>query len=399
MKFLQERANTLALSYMFNGIGYSIVYPFIPLYLHTERGLPMSIVGLIFPVMSMAVILVPPVAGNFSDRFSRSAIIRTGLGGRTLLFLILTVLVFCNAPFWLFCILLFLNTSCGVIFENGADSYLAAVTTPESRVAAYSKIRIGNNIGWTLGPAIGAFLAGMPYWMLFLATAFLVFGAERFSAFFLPEPERPADVKSKLNDSGPNPLLHDHFMWQLLAGAFLLYLLASQLYSVFSVYSTSVIHLSRKALGFVYCFNGLTIILAQIPMIHLLKKLKIPPFWAISLGTLFYTLGYLSLGWAHSFTAAAVAVVILTLGETITTVYIYQNASLAAPPERVGRYLASVALVRGIGYALGPWLGSIAFDHLSASPVTLWATLSLAGVGSTVIFLSMALRKVQPAKH
>ncbi len=80
-KILKSRDNALAGSWMINSIAYSIVYPFILVYLHQTRNLPMEPAGLIFPIMASASIFVPPFAGWLSDRFPRTNLMRIAQGG------------------------------------------------------------------------------------------------------------------------------------------------------------------------------------------------------------------------------------------------------------------------------------------------------------------------------
>ena len=206
---------------MINSIAYSIIYPFIPVYLHQTRNLPMEQAGLIFPIMASSSIFVPPLAGWLSDHCPRTLLMRTGQGMRACLFLLLALMIRIEAPFWVFCVLFFLNSSTGVIFENSADAYLSSFTTKEERPHAYSKIRIGINIGWALGPAAGAFLADWPYEWLFVITACICLGSERFIYFALKEtPRVPKDPVLKPLESGKGMFWKDYHILAVLAGVF-----------------------------------------------------------------------------------------------------------------------------------------------------------------------------------
>ena len=391
-KILKSRDNALAGSWMINSIAYSIVYPFIPVYLHQTRNLPMEQAGLIFPVMAMAGIFVPPLAGWLSDHFPRTNLMRIGQGGRAFLFLLLALMIHLEAPFWVFCILFFLNSGTGVIFENSADAYLSSITSKEERPHAYSKIRIGVNIGWALGPAAGAFFASWPYEVLFLITACICIGSERFIRYILPEsPRVPREPELKETVSDRGAFLKDRYILSVLAGIFLLVMLSSQLYSVLSVYATKVVALSRRELGFCYFFNGFTIILGQLPVTALMAKLKVPHNWRLVIGAGFYVCGYFYLGFAKNFFDVVCAIIVLTLGELIVQVAIYAVITAAAPADKVGRYLSGWVFVRSIGAALGPYLGSLLFARFTASPVLLWSILSSFGAAAAIVFAAVAL--------
>ena len=391
-KILKSRNNALAASWMISSIAYSIIYPFIPVYLYQTRNIPMEQAGLIFPIMASASIFVPPLAGWLSDHFPRTNLMRIGQGGRAFFFFLLALMIHLEAPFWLFCIIFFLNSGTGVIFENSADAYLSSFTTREERPHAYSKIRIGINIGWALGPAAGAFLASWPYEWLFIITACICIGSERFIRYILPETKRePAAPVLKPLTQEKVSLWKDHYILAVLAGVFLLVMLSAQLYSVLSVYATQVVGLSRRELGFVYFFNGFTIILGQIPVTALMGKLKIHQNWRLVMGAGFYFAGYFYLGFAKSFFDVVCSVIVLTLGELIVQVAIYAVITAAAPPEKVGRYLSGWVFVRGVGAALGPYVGSLLFARLTGAPILLWVILSSFGAAAGTVFAAVAL--------
>ena len=394
LSLLKSRDTALAASWTISSIAYSIIYPFIPVYLHQTRNLPMEQAGLIFPIMASASIFLPPLAGWLSDHYPRTNLMRIGQGGRGFLFLLLALMIAIEAPFWVFCILFFINSGTGVIFENSADAYLSSFTTKEERPRAYSKIRIGTNIGWALGPAAGAFLASWPYELLFVITACICIGSERFIRYILPEtPRVPRDVVLKPLANRGGGLWKDHYILAILAGVFLLILLSAQLYSVMGVYVTKAVSLSRRELGFVYFFNGFTIIVGQIPITTLLGKLKIPHNWRLVIGALFYFCGYFYLGFAKNFFDVVCAVIILTCGELIVQVAIYAVVTAAAPAEKVGRYLSAWVFVRGSAAALGPYIGSLLFARLTDSPVLFWGILSSFGASSALVFAVIALAK------
>ena len=165
--FLRDRGLTLCVAWTFNQLAYAIVYPFIPIYLSKERGIPYSTVGLIFPLMGTMVVLAPMLFGPLTDRLGRRVMMDFGQFARAALFVLLAYMTYVNAPFLSFAVVLMLNTAVGVAFQIGADAYLADLTTEAERPGYYSKIRIGFNLGWALGPMIGAFFAKTPFWVFF----------------------------------------------------------------------------------------------------------------------------------------------------------------------------------------------------------------------------------------
>ena len=59
---------------------------------------------------------------------------------------------------------------------------------------------------------------------------------------------------------------------------------------------------------------------------------------------------------------------------------LYVSISGLAPRSGIGRYMAALGFTRGVGYAVGPWVGSLAFDKYQGQPLMLWGLLSLFAV-------------------
>ena len=299
-EFLRDRGTTLCVAWTFNQLAYAIVYPFIPIYLSKERGIPYSTVGLIFPLMGAMVVLSPMLFGPLTDKIGRRPMMKFGQFARAVLFVILAYMTYVHAPFWLFAVVLMFNTGVGVAFQIGADAYLADITSEAERPGYYSRIRIGFNLGWALGPMIGALFAETPFWVFFLVTAALcgvggVFTQLfcRYPAGFTPPARRSGE--KKFSGSVIPIIWKQKRILFLLLGAVMLFSLTSQLYSTLSVYSTETVGISKKALGSIYSMNGFLVILLQLPVTLALKRLRVALKYQIYAGTLLYIAGYFSL--------------------------------------------------------------------------------------------------------
>ena len=387
---MSRPANSLAAAWAINSLAYSIVYPFIPIYLHQERGFPMSEVGIIFPLMGLAVILSPSLSGWMADRIGRHFMMQFGQISRAVVFFILAVMAMFQSPLWLFAVMLMVNAAAGTFFGVGADAYLTDITSLAERPAIYGRIRIGTNIGWALGPMLGAFLARTPFSLLFALTAILCLVGALHTKINCREAVREHDEHATTTAPG---IFRDYQLLKLLACSFLLFLLTSQLYSIMSVYATGVIGVSRNALGMVYSVNGFAVIFCQIPVVRIMDKLNIGQTRRLVGGAVFYALGYVSLAFCSNGWQLALAVFTLTLGEVIVMPSLYVSISGLAPRSGIGRYMAALGFTRGVGYAVGPWVGSLAFDKYQGQPLMLWGLLSLFAVFAAGGFWLISERK------
>ena len=311
-----DRGVSLAAAWSFNQLAYAIVYPFVPIYLSEERNLPYAMVSLLFPLLGAASIVAPVPCGWLTDRFGHKIMMLAGQLLRGVVFFFLAFCVYIQAPFWVFVAALMLNTAIGVAFQVGSDAYLVDISALEERPGYYSKIRIGYNVGWALGPMCGAFFADTPFWLFFIVTGVLCVFGTFYTYFSCCAKEKlfcraGAEVKKKkAGKSIWTEIFHRRFIC-LMLGMLLLMLLASQLYSTLSIYSTKVVGISRKAMGSIYSLNGTMVLLLQIPLVALLKRLKTPLTLQLLMGALLYCVGYFQLGFAGGAAAIAIAVVVV----------------------------------------------------------------------------------------
>ena len=85
----RDKGISLAATWSFNQLSYAIIYPFIPIYMCEERGLPYALVSIIFPLLGLATILAPVPCGWLTDRFGHSLMMLAGQILRGAIFFVL----------------------------------------------------------------------------------------------------------------------------------------------------------------------------------------------------------------------------------------------------------------------------------------------------------------------
>lgn len=387
---------TLAVAWSFNQLAYAIVYPFIPIYLSSERGIPYTTVSFIFPLIGLATIAAPMPCGYLADKFGRSFMMLFGQAARGAIFFILALMVYISAPFWVFAVLLMINTMVGAAFQVGGDAYLVDISTEAERPVFYSHIRMGYNLGWALGPMMGAFFADTPFWCFFVGTGLLCMGGTLFTWVNCCDKtpgERSTAPRSRPAVTGGifKVVMAQEGLLLLLAGALFYFTLSSQLYSTMSVYSVKIVKISKEALGSIYSLNGFMVLLLQVPLTYYLNKV-LSVRKQLLMGILWYGCGFAALGWANGAWWIAGCVAVLTMGEIMVQPSLYAVISRKAASDNAGRTMAAFSLARGVGYAVGPYAGAQLMQH-SDSPILLWLTLGSCAAISISIFTAVFLRQ------
>src|SRR6185436_16390283 len=139
--------------------GFSMVLPFLPVYLTHDRGEPAVVAGLIWTLAGAVGAAMQWVAGTLSDRIGRRDVMAASMVLRALNLAALGYATATRAPILLLGTLIVTNAALRAFFDPLANALVADLTPPEQRVSAFSLQRVGINIGWSLGNGV-MFFAG-----------------------------------------------------------------------------------------------------------------------------------------------------------------------------------------------------------------------------------------------
>ncbi|HXF59510.1 MAG TPA: MFS transporter, partial [Candidatus Saccharimonadales bacterium] len=133
----------LFLGRVLGSTGFSIVIPFLGLYLHGERQVPMTVVGSVFFVGALAGSLGQVAGGELTDRWGRKIVLVGSQLLRSLAFVGLGIAVTIHAPIAWFFLLTSLSAIAGRAFEPPSGAMIADIATGPMRAEYYAVLRIG----------------------------------------------------------------------------------------------------------------------------------------------------------------------------------------------------------------------------------------------------------------
>jgi len=151
--------------------GYGLSLPFFTVYLISQKGMSTAWAGLIIALSSLSRSFSSALAGELSDAFGRKNIMLWGLGLEVAAMLGLALCIEHQAHLGWILLTYFLTAFLGAAFRPASNAWISDNTTPKQRVEAFGIIRIGVNLGWALGPAVGGFLVRYSYSYAFYFTA------------------------------------------------------------------------------------------------------------------------------------------------------------------------------------------------------------------------------------
>lgn len=366
----------ISLASLVTAAGFSITIPFLSLYLFQDRGLSMTVVGIIMMTAGLCSAIAHVVGGELSDRFGRRPIILVALGVRVLMYSGMAFLIWISAPIWSIVVFYFVGQAVGMM---GRPAFAAIVTdlTPKKRLTeTYGLLRVGINLGWAAGPAIGGYLAiFLPYSWLFGVAALLTALALLIVLFSLKESRTGTRDKSEL--SNLISIIKDKNFLIFTAISLLIFLLMGQMMSTLSIFTVDFMGLSTAQYGLILTTNGLIVVLFQYPVAYKLGSFN--KSRVLVIGSLLYALGYLIFGWAGGFSLTIIAMVVITLGEIIHAPTSLAVVGELAPAKYSGRYMGVFGLAQILGIAIGSLLGGILLDAFPADPLALWGIIALFG--------------------
>jgi len=358
----------------FIAMGFSICIPFLSLHLYEDRGLSPTHVGMILLSAGLCSAVSQAIGGALSDRFGRRPILLIGALVSVFSFSGLAALIGISAPVWAIAVIyivsrLILTTTRPVISAMVAD-----FTPKEKLTEAYGILRIGANMGWAAGPAIGGYLLTfLPYGWLF-GIAPLTCGIVFLIIFFFIR-ESSHTVGNRISFRSMLTIANDRPFLVFVVISILLFIVMGQMVSTLSIFTVDKLEFSYPQYGLLLTLNGLIVIFFQYPMTLALRR--VAKFRALILGSLLYVFGYLSLGWITQFGWALVAMAVITGGEIIHAPVSLSVIGELSPEDQRGRYMGLFGLSQTIGIAVGPLIGGVLIDAFPFNPELIWAPIAL----------------------
>jgi len=336
--------------------GLTLSVPFLALYLHRQRGMPMDQVGLTIGAMMLTTAVAQSLSGELSDLFGGKPVMQAAVAARALFS---TLTGWAIAGEWsvgAVVALSFCSAFGGSFYDPAARTWLAQACDPQDRLRVFGWQRMSVNLGWAVGPAVGGLLAERSYAGLFGASgavAFLCFLWFRWGLEHLPPAReggafRPAEALAAAGDR-----------------RFLLFCLLclvsaavhAQLVVGLSVHGASFAGLSERQIGLLFTLNGAMVVLLQNAASSWMERRSLAT--ALGLGCLCYAVGYAGTAFAMSFGLMLAVVAVVTLGELVVTPGQHTLAANLAPAEVRGRYIGFHGLTHQIGHAFGPLLAGV----------------------------------------
>ena len=157
--------------------GQGLYYPFSTIYFHNTLGIPLSLVGVGLAALAVASVLSGLVSGPLVDLYGRKPLLLLALSGSAASFL---AYAFVGGFYGYLAVSAMAGFTGSAMFDAARNAMVADVAPEDTRARAYGLIRVGGNVGWSLGPlaaglvATSARASATTYKAMFVGAALLV---------------------------------------------------------------------------------------------------------------------------------------------------------------------------------------------------------------------------------
>ncbi|MGB2579321.1 MFS family permease [Elusimicrobium simillimum] len=359
---LTKEVFTVSLANALIVMGYGLSVPFFAIYLNVQRGIPASIVGAIVAFAMLGTSVASGVSGELSDVLGRKKVMVVSLYLRAASMLLMGLAMALGAHYIWIIICHVLGSFFGAFFRPASNAWIADTVSRKNLMQAFGYIRIGLNIGWASGPAIGGILAGHSFALPFALTGVAYALTGIFLHFNIKECfVRSKERKAKFTDMVLE--LKNPRLFKMCILIFAIALVSAQLVTGLSLHGINYIKLTQGQIGMLFSINGLVVVLLQYHMGKIMTGIRVTT--ALIIGCIIYGIGYILVGAAHAFTLAAVGVSLVSIGEMALSPGSNTLISNIAPDKLRGRYLGMQEVSRQIGVACGMFAAGMMIEHLS----------------------------------
>ncbi len=367
----------LAATTFVNRVG-TMVLPFLALYLTGPLGFSSGFASAVLAVLGTTSIVAAPVAGRLADRYGAMRVMSLSL--------LLSAAVLAAYPLARGAVPVLLATiAFALVSEAYRPASLSAVSLaagPEQRKAAFALNRLAINLGMSVGPALGGFLAAWSFLALFwidgatsLAAAGVLAWAAPRSA---PDPSRGVlpERRSLLGDAW-----RDRRLVLFLASLLPVTVVFFQLIASMPLYLVRELGFSPAFFGLMMTLNTLVIVVLEVPLNVSMAGWR--HGHQLALGSFLVAAGFGAMGLTGSRAGIAASVLVWTFGEMILLPGMAAYVGDIAPPAKSGEYMGLFTMAFSLAFVLAPPLGMLLLDRYGGG--VLWGSMFGLGLVSTLL--------------
>lgn len=367
-KGLSNATWILALVMFINRSG-AMVVPFLGVYLTNSLGFNLNRTGIVLSCFGIGSIIGGLIGGYLTDKFGSFKIQTLSLFACIPVYLYLPEL----NDFMSLCVGITCLSSITEILRPANSASVYNFAKPENLTRAFSLNRMALNLGYSIGPAIGGFIAAYSFSWLFYTNAIMIFcaGLVYFFYFRTRKENKRQDIP-KENSSKPvekTSAYKDYkFVWFSIFVALYAFCFF-QILNTLPLFYKNEVGLNETQVGFIIAFSGIVVFLLEMIIVHYVEH-KFSIARILIFGSILCGLTYLVLIPSQSFLMLYFSMFLLCISEILVMPFTATVAANRSNHLNRGSYMALNAISFSIANVFSPLFGTRIADSYGFN--TLW---------------------------
>ena len=369
---LPRAAWLLALLELVNRSGMMVLF-FFTLYMTRKLGFTVVQAGSVMSAYGVGSMIGTYLGGRLCDRLGAYHVQKLSLGASAAL---LIALQLPRSP-WLLAAFMLLLAAFGDALHPANAAATAQICTPELRPKGFALHRLASNLGASVGPVVGGYLALRSYAWLFWVDGLTTLAACALAFVFLRSagPHGEAQVRTA---RPVTPAWRNTAFLRLLPLVFGIGLVFSQFFSTYPIYLRQHYDMPESGIGRLIAVNTVVIVSVEMLLMHALRQRS--PARVVAVGTLLLGLGFGLTPFGSTAPFAVFSVVVWTFGEILTLPMLLTLTTLRSDPEAMGEYQGLTSLAFATASTFGPMLGTRLWAAFGAD----WVWYACAALGAAM---------------
>ncbi len=331
-----------------------MVVPFMTIYCTQALHFSITQAGFVMGLFGLGAIVGAFVGGKITDKlgFYPLQVAALLLGG--IMFIVTGYL----HTYGSLCIGTFILSTCNESFRPANATAVAHYSNPANRTRSYSLNRLAVNLGWAVGGAVGGFIAGVSYHLLFWVDGCTNIVAALLLLKLLPYVKSGSRHNRTKEAVVTQSAYKDKTYLLFIALTILLGYSFFHLFTIQPVFYKMQWHLSVQFVGVLMAVNGLLIVFIEMILVYSLEGSK-PSTSFIRAGVLLIGLSYAVLNLLPPAAwVAVVSILLSTMGEILAMPFMNALWVSRTTEANRGQYAAMYTIAWSIAQIAAPILGS-----------------------------------------
>ncbi len=332
-----------------------MVVPFLALYFTGELGYSKNFAGYFLASYGLGAISGSFLGGYLTGRLGSIPVQCLSLFLTAVGFVVLSFL----HDFWSIVACLFLLSTIAEAVRPANNTAITEFSPPEKRRQSLALNRLAVNLGMSIGPTVGGFLAGYNYKLLFYADAATCGLAGLLILVLFRDYRKPqAELPKKKETTEPLAKLpwQDGVFVQFWFLNFLTAMVFFQLIATFPIYLNEKFHMNERQIGLALALNTVVIVLIEMPIVKSLEKVN--TLRVIGWGCFLSCLGFGILPYGSGFVFCLFTIWVWTMGEILAMPMSLAFTTERSTAQNRGLYMGSYTMCYAVAFVLAPVIGT-----------------------------------------